>query len=340
MVKKFLLSLIACCLATTATAFVPTKQATRFISSTITSLHAEEEKKNKVLDFMLNPYESKIPKEMEAEIYRAEGNTPAAQARTQRVLGYSALCLVLVGCAFFNAFLTELRHSDIMEGSNALSLAELGFGWVQANFLFRFVFLNKIGGGGALIAGAMSGLLAEAEVCHKVVRRLLLSMDGWLCSHVLVLQLDSRRKNAERIWEELERRRNANESTKKKKKRVEERRKKKKSGKQAKRLGALSEVVLEEKPEMQPPQPQEIKSEKVEEKQEDGLVGTLKGWYEKADSMAASQALLLNKKLEEEGLVDKITDETGLKVIGKEAAAKLQTKGEDGAELEQEKSKK
>jgi hypothetical protein len=38
--------------------------------------------------------------------------------------------------------------------------------------------------------------------------------------------------------------------------------------------------------------------------------------------MAASQALLLNKKLEDAGVVEKITDETGLKVIGKEEAAK------------------
>ena len=45
--------------------------------------------------------------------------------------------------------------------------------------------------------------------------------------------------------------------------------------------------------------------------------------------MAASQALLLNKNLEEAGVVDKITDETGLKVIGKEAAAKLSEKTDE-----------
>ena len=45
--------------------------------------------------------------------------------------------------------------------------------------------------------------------------------------------------------------------------------------------------------------------------------------------MAASQALLLNKKLEEEGIVEKITDESGLKVIGKEAAAKLEAQKEE-----------
>ena len=54
-----------------------------------------------------------------------------------------------------------------------------------------------------------------------------------------------------------------------------------------------------------------------------GIFGKIKGFYEKADSMAASQALLLNKELEDRGIVDKITDETGLKVIGKEAAESL-----------------
>jgi hypothetical protein len=125
----------------------------------------EEEKKNKVLDFIMNPYESKIPKEMEAEIYRAEGNTLAAQERTKRITLYGILAIFLVGCAFFNGFLTELRHSDLMDGTTAsMSLEELGFGWVKANFLFRFVFLNKIGGGLALLSGALSGMLAEAEV--------------------------------------------------------------------------------------------------------------------------------------------------------------------------------
>ena len=46
--------------------------------------------------------------------------------------------------------------------------------------------------------------------------------------------------------------------------------------------------------------------------------------------MAASQALLLNKKLEDAGIVEKITDETGLKVIGKQAAsAAASDKSED-----------
>ncbi len=55
------------------------------------------------------------------------------------------------------------------------------------------------------------------------------------------------------------------------------------------------------------------------------ILGTIKDLYNKADSMAAAQALLLNKKLEDAGVLDKITDETGLKVIGVEEAKKRET---------------
>jgi hypothetical protein len=67
-----------------------------------------------------------------------------------------------------------------------------------------------------------------------------------------------------------------------------------------------------------------------QEKSEGGLLGSLKSLYDKADTMAASQALLLNKQLEDAGIIEKITDETGLKVIGREEAAKIKDKKEDG----------
>ena len=73
-----------------------------------------------------------------------------------------------------------------------------------------------------------------------------------------------------------------------------------------------------------------------------GILGTIQNFYQRADSLAASQALLLNKKLEEQGLVEKITDETGLRVIGKEEAAKLkqqQRPSEQEEELASEKKK-
>jgi hypothetical protein len=59
------------------------------------------------------------------------------------------------------------------------------------------------------------------------------------------------------------------------------------------------------------------------DEKEKGVLGKIKNLYDEADKLAASQALLLNKELEELGVVEKITDESGLKVIGKEAASKL-----------------
>jgi hypothetical protein len=71
----------------------------------------------------------------------------------------------------------------------------------------------------------------------------------------------------------------------------------------------------------------EIEEEKevaaTDDKKEGGLFGGLKDFYDQADSMAASQALLLYKKLEEVGVVEKITDETGLKVIGRDESCSV-----------------
>ena len=136
-----------------------------------------------------------------------------------------------------------------------------------------------------------------------------------------------------------------NKASKKKKKRsLAQTSKKNMTGTQKKRLSALEELMEDETPPVGVPE--NVKQSSVEvvdttettitEKTEkesnegtttasnddDGIFGKIKGFYKQADSMAASQALLLNKELEDRGVVDKITDESGLKVIGKEAAAK------------------
>ena len=53
-------------------------------------------------------------------------------------------------------------------------------------------------------------------------------------------------------------------------------------------------------------------------KDDGGIVGAISRFYKQADNMAASQALLLNKELEDRGIIEKITDETGLRVVGKQ----------------------
>lgn len=126
--------------------------------------------------------------------------------------------------------------------------------------------------------------------------------------------------------------------------------KKKKRNKKKKRLDAFSELMLDDVvadvasessaatvvESSSSDNSLESSTAAVEEEQKKdeggGILDKLKGFYNQADSMAASQALLLNKKLEEEGLVDKITDESGLLVIGKEAASKLQEEEKDTKE--------
>jgi hypothetical protein len=251
------------------------------------------------LSFLFNPYESKIPKEIEKEIYEAEGNTPAAKDRSQRVAIYAAIAFVGILLAFFNGFITELRNSPMPDGTD-FSLEATGFGWVEASFLTRFFFMNKIGGGIMLLTGAGSGLMAEAE-------------------------FDSRRINAEKIYDEIVRRRTARQD--KEDAAVPRKKKKRASTKGKKRMTALSEVLSPETEakvqESEPPvvakqEESPAEPEKISDEKEGGIVGSVKNFYQRADNMAASQALLLNKKLEDAGVLDKITDESGLRVVGKQ----------------------
>jgi hypothetical protein len=250
--------------------------------------------------------DSPIPPELRDEIYAAEARTPTAQTRPQRILTYGTLTFIGVTIAFFNAFLTSLRYGD---GAPSTELSYYGFGWVESNFLTSFFLMNKIGGGLGLLSAGLFGTLAEVEVRSK-------------------------KENAEKIWEEMQRRQAAREVgnvKKSKKKSLPQSSKRAMTGKQKKRLSALEELMEEEKNELfsGPAESDEVvqsaeiqQSQSTEEKKEDsGIFSTIKNFYDKADSMAASQALLLNKELEDRGVIEKITDESGLKVIGREAAA-------------------
>ena len=156
---------------------------------------------------------------------------------------------------------------------------------------------------------------------------------------ICIIHIRSKKENAEKIWQEIERRQTLkdNKVNKKKKKRsqlTQSRSKRDMTGTQKKRLSALEElmvddddndvdevVVQEEVEQNTQDEGANTESKEQEPAKDDGIMGKIKGFYDKADSMAASQALLLNKELEDRGVIDKITDESGLKVIGKEAAA-------------------
>jgi len=216
-----------------------------------------------------------------------------------------------------NAFLGDLRYGD---GAPSTDLAFYGFGWVQDNFLTSFMFLNKIGGGIGLLGAGLSGTLAEVEIRSK-------------------------KENAEKIWTEMQERRQLKEKPKKasrkKKRSLAQSSKKDMTGKQKKRMSALEELMDDDEPVVQQSIEQketvdiadstdtsslgEKEPESIDGTDNDGgIFGKIKGFYKEADSMAASQALLLNKELEDRGVIEKITDETGLKVVGKNAASKLQ----------------
>jgi hypothetical protein len=289
---------------------------------------AEIKKEKGVLDLVFNPYESKIPKEIEKDIYDAEGKTQAAKDRTHRITLYAIVAFSGVLCAFFNGFLTEIRTSPTPDGVVPPPdiLDSIGFGWVYSNFLFTFLFTNKIGGIICLLGGGACGLLAEAEY-------------------------DTRRINAEKIFDEMQRRRAAKDGvTTTKRKSINESKKstKRRSGKESKRLTALSEVSFDSSSISEKQLPitttaakhevtstiatsnSEIEMDKSNDTVDEnemsiGVFGKIKEFYNQADSMAATQALLLNKKLEDEGLIPKITDATGFKIVGKVTATKLKT---------------
>lgn len=149
-------------------------------------------------------------------------------------------------------------------------------------------------------------------------------------------QWRTRDENAERIWEEMKRRQQqqaeANEKQKRKMKRAMTTSKggSKTDTRPSKRMSELAQVLQSEdeeegkKADVNPINNQDIAVEQ-QLQQEDGIFGKLKKFYKQADDMAAAQALLLNKKLEDTGVIEKITDESGLKVIGKDAASKLKS---------------
>lgn len=123
-------------------------------------LYAEEEKNEKSFLDAMQPWKIDIPEEYREEILQAEGNTQVAKDRNQRVAIYLTVTVVCISIAILNAFLTTLRQDD----PNAIT--DLGWDWVQSNFLFSFLFTNGIGGAIALILAGVFGTTAELEVSH------------------------------------------------------------------------------------------------------------------------------------------------------------------------------
>jgi len=268
-----------------------------------------------------DPLPSTVPQSIRDEIYKAEGNTEAANNRATRLALYISFALLFTAVGIFNtAFSSGVMIQMTEEGK---TYEELGYGFIEYNAFTKFLFTDVICKVLELAIGTTFALLADAEI-------------------------EGKNKNIQQIYEEYDRRKvfsynreqtremskNAPPSQRKRMKKE-----KKKKNRQQKRLDALSEIVDEEEVTttmMTMTEQAEVPSttaattndDNKSSTEDDSFLGKMKGWYEKADSMAASQALLLNKELEDKGVLDKITDESGLKVVGKDAAAKLQEEKE------------
>mmetsp|Transcript_24634 Transcript_24634/g.28183 ORF Transcript_24634/g.28183 Transcript_24634/m.28183 type:complete len:366 (+) Transcript_24634:132-1229(+) len=317
------------CVSSAPPSFIPRTQASRkhihqvvttsahnrkisTTSLTKTTLYSSNDSNNQEkssIDVMMGKVN--IPDEYKQEILQAEANTPAAKDRQTRSAIYASSALIGILISSFNGFLTTIRGGE----ADLSVVNEVGFGWVSENPLTSFLFLSKFGGGIALLVAGLTGTLLELEQRTK-------------------------NENAEKIWQEFQRRKAKAESGGKKKKRTGSKRTKEskisnKSRKNRKRLNALSEVVADtnsnDKSDISSSSPgvynessSSGETSAATKKNDDTGVdffGKVKDFYDQADQMAQSQALLLNKELEDRGVLEKITDDTGLKVIGKEQAA-------------------
>ncbi|GMI17048.1 hypothetical protein TrLO_g9623 [Triparma laevis f. longispina] len=138
----------------------------------------------------------------------------------------------------------------------------------------------------------------------------------------ITLEFQTRDKNRLDIYEELLRRREGGggsgegggvtaKKEKKKKKNKKQRGIDEIASLEMKRVGEREGVLVQKEEEVKVGAEDAPNSKK-------SMFDKAKDFYKEADSLAYQNALLLNKKLEDEGVLEKITDETGLKVVRNE----------------------
>lgn len=133
---------------------------TRTSTIRLSSQDNDNEQKSSI-DVMMGKVD--IPEEYREEIFRAEANTPAARDRNTRIAIFGIIALIGIGISSFNAFLSNMR-----DGVDLTPINDLGFGWVSSNPLTSFLFLNKIGGGLALLSAGLGGTMVELEVNYTI----------------------------------------------------------------------------------------------------------------------------------------------------------------------------
>ena len=246
-----------------------------------------------------------IPREYADQIMKAEASTPAAKDRQIRILLYALLCAVTFTLGGLNAFV------GISSNPTEDSTPPLDPAMWNNNPILNFFLLNKIGGALSLILTGIGGTMIELEQRTKA-------------------------ENAEKIWNELQRRRVRDEtstapsvSSASPKSKSSSSNRSNKKNKQNKKLLAFAEVLIDKKKETVQGLGEQrdddddddddaavlSSNEAIRNSSSPGFFGKLKDFYNQADQLAASQALLLNKELEDRGILEKITDESGLKVV-------------------------
>jgi len=269
---------------------LPSEAVTGSISSTVRKSSQTTPLTTK-LYFFNDQGDSQIPEEYREKIYEIERKTPAAQGRQGRIITYSLLGVIFILFATSNVFFGKIFESDpTPEMEETL--------WYQLSSFIPLL-STKFG-------GYADGIFATICV--------------YLIDQENAREFDTR----EKIWLEIKKRQESGERP------ISQKAKSPAptSGKKAKRMKALAEVMAEEEQKPIIEEADETKSETPAEEvalpDNSGLLGKVIDFYKKADDMAAAQALIMNKKLEEAGVVEKITDESGLRVIGREEAKKLE----------------
>jgi hypothetical protein len=257
-----------------------------------------------VMEEFMSPFRGPdIPEEYRDQIIKAEAETPAAKDRDKRILLYAIFCMVTFGLGAANAF------HGIYANSSGDSSFPLDPNQWKSNPILNFFLISKIGGVLSLILTGIGGTMIELEQRTKT-------------------------ENAEKIWNELQRRRAKDEVSTSVTSTTSKQKSPSKKNKQNKKLTALAEVLVVQDKKRTDTEEEEVKNVGKDSSSTNksassihmesaksplGVLGKIKEFYNQADQLAASQALLLNKELEDRGILEKITDESGLKVVTKKS---------------------
>jgi len=299
-------------------------------TTTVLQLSNNSKPKGFINEFMSPFRKPDIPMEYVDKIMKAEASTTAAQDRQGRVILYTVIGLITFTLGAMNAFIgiTSQATNQSPSYSSFLHLP-----WDE-NPILDFFLLNKIGGALSLILTGIGGTMIELEHRTKVENAEKIWMELQRRrrreeeDNGKQIQLNEGNTTSSKMSSSSSNPRSSNRSSNKKKKPnkklsalaevlvVETKQQSSKDESITPPMSSSSTPVLKNNKDMVVSTPSTDMSSQTKTKS-DNFLNKMKDFYNQADQLAASQALLLNKELEDRGIIEKITDETGFKVIGK-----------------------